>query len=94
MHETTVQLFVHPQVIERVLPVSVVEVRVAPKHLPRDVLAIGEKALRKAAGLADPFVARESRERGAQCRRTCRDWGTGARRVHATGSVSGGGNGG
>lgn len=89
MHETTVQLFVHPQVIERVLPVSVVEVRVASKHLPRDVLAIGQKALRKAAGLADPFVARESGEWGVQCRRTCRDRGSRARRVHSTGSVSG-----
>lgn len=41
MDEATVELFVHPQVIEGVFPVGVVEVRVAPKHLPGDVLAVG-----------------------------------------------------
>lgn len=60
MDEATVQLFVHRQVIEWVLPVGVVEVRVASKHLPSDVLAIGQEALGKATGLANPIVACES----------------------------------
>lgn len=73
MYETTVQLFVHAQMIEGVFPVSVVEVGVASEHLPSDVLAIGQKALRKAAGLADPVVTDKSRERSIEGRGTGRD---------------------
>lgn len=94
MDEATVELFVHPQVIERGFPVGVVEVRVASKHLPGDVLAIGQEALGEAAGLPNPVAAGESGERGVECRGACHDRGSGARRVHATGSVSGSDDGG
>lgn len=94
MDEAAVQLLVHRKVVERILPVRVVQVGVATEHLTRDVLAICEKALREAARLAHPVVTGKRRERSVERGRSCRDGSGGAGSVQATGSVSGRSNGG
>lgn len=87
MNKTTIQLLVHPQAVERVLPVSVVEVSVAAKHLTRDVLAIAQKTFREAAGLASPVITCKGRERNVECGGSCGDWSVGARSIHAARGV-------
>lgn len=74
MAETTIQMFVEIQVIERIHKVSPIEMRIDSKHLPKDGLADVDEFLGKAAALTDP-VARTNQlcKRGAEVGRSCRD---------------------
>ena len=56
MDEAHVEDFVLVEVIEWVLPVSMVQMSVATEHLAHDSLAILVEVLRKIARLSDPFL--------------------------------------
>ncbi len=92
MNETTIELLIHCQVIERMFPVSMVEMSITAEHLTRDVLAIGKKALRESTGLSDPIVACESSKRGVECGWPCGDGSCGTRSVQTPRSIGWGGH--
>ena len=69
MDKARVQLLVRAHVPERLQPVPVVDVRVAPHHLPVDALDVTLEGLREAGGLAEPFAAGELRQRSVERRR-------------------------
>ena len=68
MDEARVELLVRIHVPERLEPVAMVDVCVAPHHLAVDALDVGLEGFGKARSLADPFTAGELRERGVQTR--------------------------
>ena len=75
-------------VVERVQPVGVVDVRVQAEHLPEDGLAVVEEGLRETGALADPVgTAGEGAQRGGGGRRARGDGGAGVGAVEPAGEV-------
>lgn len=64
--EARVELLVRVDVPEGLQPVAVVDVRVAPHHLPVDALDVALERLREARRLAEPLAACELGERGVE----------------------------
>lgn len=93
MHETAIQLKMPIDVPEWVLPVSVVQVRIAAEHLLDDASDVGVEVGGKARGFANPVVVlagelgKRSRKRG---RRGCNRRSSG---VHGRGGRVTGGKG-
>lgn len=56
MHEAHVENLMLVDMVERVLPVAVVQMGVAAEHLPHHALTILVESLRKPARLADPVL--------------------------------------
>ena len=74
VHETAVQLQVPIDVPEWILPVTVVQVRIAAEHLLDDASDVGVEVGGEAGGFADPVIlfagklGKWSRERGGRSR--------------------------
>lgn len=66
MNEACVQLLVRAYVPERLQPVAVVDVGVAPHHLAVDGFDVALEGFGKTGGFAKPFATGELRERGVE----------------------------
>jgi hypothetical protein len=63
MHKTHIQHFMLVEVPERILPVTMIQMRVATEHLLHNTLTILVEGLRKTTGLPDPIMASERCDR-------------------------------
>jgi len=63
MHKTHIQHFMLVEMPERILPMTMIQMRVATEHLFHNTLTILVEGLRKTTGLADPILASERCDR-------------------------------
>lgn len=88
VHKAHVQDFVLVDMPERVLPMTMVEMRIAPEHLLHDPLAILVESLREATALSDPVLARKRIDRGIEVGGSGGDGGCCSWSAHVAGGVS------
>jgi len=60
MNETSVEFLVAAEMVERIKPMTMIQMGVTSKHLTVQILYVCFKVFRKARGFTNPIMARES----------------------------------